>query len=96
MKNDNKAINELKEQLQLFNERMNSKNGFSINMSWGFLTSLIFMILKLTDVVDWSWWFVTMPLWLPYALVIGFFLIIIVAYLVLVLIQSIYEIIAHR
>ena len=96
MKNDNKAINELKEQLQLFNERMKSNEGFSINMSWGFLTSLIFMILKLTDVVDWSWWVVTMPLWLPYALVIGFFLIVVVAYLVLVLIQSIYEIIAHR
>lgn len=92
---DNKVTNELKEQLQLFNERMKS-DGYSINMSWGFLTSLIFMILKLTDVVDWSWWIVTMPLWLPYALVIGFFLIVIVIYLVLVLIQSVYEIIAHR
>ena len=93
---DNKVTNELKEQLQLFNERMKSKNGFSINMSWGFLTSLIFMILKLTDVIDWSWWVVTMPLLLPYALVIGFFLIITVVYLVLVLIQSIYEIIIRR
>lgn len=95
MKNDNKAINELKEQLQLFNERMKS-NRYSINMSWGFLTSLIFMILKLTGVIDWSWWVVTMPLWLPYALVISFFLIIIVIYLVLIIIQSIYEIIANR
>ena len=42
---DNKVTNELKEQLQLFNERMKS-NGYSINMSWGFLTSLIFMILN--------------------------------------------------
>ena len=92
----NKVTNELKEQLQLFNERMKSKNGFSINMSWGFLTSLIFMILKLTGVIDWSWWVVTMPLWLPYALVIGFFLIIVVIYLVLIIIQSIYEIIAKR
>ena len=92
---DNKVTNELKEQLQLFNERMKS-NGCSINMSWGFLISLIFMILKLTDVIDWSWWVVTMPLWLPYALIIGFFLIIIVIYLVLIIIQSIYEIIANR
>ena len=96
MEKDNKVINELKEQLQLFNERMRSNDGFSINMSWGFLTSLIFMILKLTNVINWSWWVVTMPLWLPYALVIGFFFIIIVAYLVLVLIQSIYEIIVRR
>lgn len=92
---DNKVTNELKEQLQLFNERMKS-NKYSINMSWGFLASLIFMVLKLTDVIDWSWWVVTMPLWLPYALIISFFLIIVVIYLVLIIIQSIYEIIANR
>ena len=23
----------------------------------------IFMVLKLTGVIDWSWWFVTCPLW---------------------------------
>jgi len=26
---------------------------------------LIFMTLKLTGYIDWSWWYVTMPLWLP-------------------------------
>jgi phosphoglycerol transferase MdoB-like AlkP superfamily enzyme len=24
---------------------------------------IVFMILKLTDVIDWSWWWVTCPLW---------------------------------
>ena len=31
---------------------------------------LIFMTLKLTDHIDWSWWWVTAPLWGPIALVI--------------------------
>lgn len=26
---------------------------------------LIFLILKLTDNIDWSWWWVTAPLWIP-------------------------------
>ena len=24
---------------------------------------LIFIVLKLTGVIDWSWWYITMPLW---------------------------------
>ena len=30
----------------------------------------IFLVLKLTDVIDWSWWWVTAPLWGPALLVI--------------------------
>lgn len=29
---------------------------------------IIFLILKLTHVISWSWWFVTLPLWFPIAL----------------------------
>jgi len=29
---------------------------------------LIFLTLKLCDVIDWSWWWVTAPLWIPFAL----------------------------
>ncbi len=34
---------------------------------FGFLF-LIFLILKLTGVIDWSWWWVTAPLWIGFAL----------------------------
>lgn len=27
------------------------------------LLGIVFIILKLTDVIDWSWWWVTLPLW---------------------------------
>lgn len=31
------------------------------------LLGLLFIALKLTHVIDWSWWYVTMPLWIPMA-----------------------------
>ena len=29
---------------------------------------LIFLVLKLTETIAWSWWWVTAPLWFGYAL----------------------------
>lgn len=28
---------------------------------------IVFLVLKLTDVINWSWWWVTSPLWIPLA-----------------------------
>jgi len=33
--------------------------------------TLIFITLKLTDYIDWSWWLVLGPLWMPTAFVIS-------------------------
>lgn len=41
------------------------------------LMFLIFMTLKLTEVIDWSWWWVTAPLWGGFALI--FIIIVIIA-----------------
>lgn len=37
------------------------------------LLGLLFIGLKLTDYIDWSWWWVLSPFWLPWAvfLIIG-------------------------
>lgn len=35
------------------------------------LLGVAFVVLKLTEVIDWSWWFVTMPFWGGAALVTG-------------------------
>ena len=32
---------------------------------------VVFLVLKLCHVIDWSWWWVTAPLWIPVAAVIG-------------------------
>jgi hypothetical protein len=44
-----------------------SSNGLGI----GTILFLIFMVLKLTNYIDWSWWWVTAPLWIPLLLILG-------------------------
>ena len=43
----------------------------SSNMSLPLIIFVVFLTLKLSNVIDWSWWWVTAPLWLPVALVIA-------------------------
>lgn len=40
------------------------ENGISLS---GVLT-IVFIVLKLVDVIDWSWWWVLSPVWIPIAL----------------------------
>jgi hypothetical protein len=35
------------------------------------LLALLFIALKLCSVIDWSWWWVLSPLWIPIALIVG-------------------------
>ena len=37
---------------------------------------LVFLVLKLTHVIDWSWWWITAPLWGGFALLMVFLLIV--------------------
>lgn len=46
-----------------------------INISFAGLLTLLFIGLKLGNVIDWSWWWVLAPLWIPFAFVIAIFLI---------------------
>ena len=34
-------------------------------LSIGSTTFLVFLVLRLTGVIDWSWWWITSPLWIP-------------------------------
>ena len=31
---------------------------------------IVFLVLKLVGVISWSWWWVTAPLWIPFALAV--------------------------
>lgn len=33
-----------------------------------FLLFLVFLILKLCNVISWSWWWITSPLWIPFSI----------------------------
>lgn len=39
----------------------------------GFLSwlALTFIVLKLTGTIDWSWWWVLSPIWIPWAILIA-------------------------
>jgi hypothetical protein len=50
----------------------NSSSGFGL----GTILFLIFLVLKLTNYIDWSWWWVTSPLWIGAILVITIILLI--------------------
>lgn len=58
------------------NENQNSGVGF-----WGLL-ALALIILKLCKVIDWSWWWVTFPLWGGLAIGLVLLLILIIISLV--------------
>ena len=36
----------------------------SNGMSFTTILFLVFLVLKLTNTIDWSWWWVTSPLWI--------------------------------
>jgi hypothetical protein len=44
---------------------MSDKQTTSGGIGIGMILFLIFMTLKLTGDIDWSWWWVTAPLWIP-------------------------------
>lgn len=50
---------------------MASKNNSSTGLSITSVLFIVFLVLKLTGNIDWSWWWVTSPLWIPIALVLG-------------------------
>jgi|TARA_Y100000310_G_C20431511_1_gene691698 hypothetical protein len=48
---------------------MNTKNTSNNGISFSGLLTILFIGLKLTGFIDWSWWWVLSPLWI--GLVIG-------------------------
>ena len=49
---------------------MSNNNNSSSGLGLGVILFLIFMVLKLTGYITWSWWYVTLPLWGPISLVL--------------------------
>lgn len=53
-----------------------STNTSSGGIGLGGALFLVFLVLKLTDTIDWSWWWVTAPLWIPTVIALAIFAII--------------------
>jgi len=49
---------------------------------FGFTLFVVFLILKLTHTINWSWWIITMPLWIGLGVLIAFLTISMVVFIV--------------
>lgn len=54
---------------------MSEKTSSSGGIGFFGLLGIVFITLKLTGFIDWSWWWVTAPLWGGLAFVLAFFVI---------------------
>ena len=42
---------------------------------------IVFIVLKLTHNIDWSWWWVLSPFWLPWSVIIIIFLVVVLLFI---------------
>lgn len=68
---------------------MKKENQVVVSGGIGFFEALglIFIVLKLCGVIDWSWWWVLAPIWMPVALVLG----IIIIFAIIIGIMSLFD-----
>lgn len=52
------------------------------------LLTVAFIVLKLTGYIDWSWWWVTIPIWGPIVLVLAILLIALAAMGIIILVKT--------
>lgn len=55
---------------------MSNTSNQSSGIGFAGLLTIAFIVLKLTNVIAWSWWWVLSPLWISLGLVLGIFLIV--------------------
>ena len=49
---------------------MNNNNKVVVHSPICMILFIVFLVLKLTNVINWSWWWVTAPLWIPVSIVL--------------------------
>ncbi len=54
-----------------------SKETTSGGIGFGGLLAIVFITLKLTHVINWSWWWVLSPLWIPTIILLAIFLLLV-------------------
>ena len=62
---------------------MSENNAANGGIGFGGLLTIVFIVLKLTHVINWSWWWVLAPSWIPLSIVI--FLLIVMGVVTLII-----------
>lgn len=55
----------------------------STGIGLGTILFIVFLVLKLTNIIDWSWWWVTSPLWIPLVIALLFLALLMIALLII-------------
>lgn len=67
---------------------MSNKQRISISMgsglTFGSVLFFIFLILKLCGVIEWSWWWVTAPLWVGFGLTLLLIVVLALVYAIII------------
>jgi len=56
--------------------RINNKQTVTTSFPIASILAIVFVVLKLTNNVDWSWWWVLSPLWVPLGIIVILFAVI--------------------
>lgn len=69
---------------------MENNPGCTISLGgWGStLLTILFVLLKVTEHIDWSWWWVFSPLWIPSAIFIIVYILIFIVYILALIYKS--------
>ena len=52
------------------------------------LLTILFIGLKLTGYITWSWWWVLSPIWISTLVVVGFFLVLVIGFIIIELLSK--------
>ena len=77
----------------------NNKNKLTIsigNLSLSTVLFIVFLVLKLTGYISWSWWWVTAPLWAWPVIVFGIIVIALCLGLIVLILYELYELFFNK
>jgi membrane protein YdbS with pleckstrin-like domain len=63
------------------NNKLAQNSAATSTTSWPIasILTIVFVVIKLTETIDWSWWFVLSPLWISAAFTVFILLVIFIA-----------------
>ena len=56
-----------------------NNNRVNINLGFFSLLTIVFIVLKLCNVINWSWWWVLAPTWVPMSIVAVIVVVVLIA-----------------
>jgi len=62
--------------------RINNKQTVTTSFPIASILAIVFVVLKLTNNISWSWWWVLSPLWIPLGLIAILFVVVFVFLLI--------------